>query len=513
MRARRHSVATVTTLAALLPPSRHAASPLRLLNPSHHPHPSPRPAAACLEEQHLTDSHVRAAFDFFDHNQSGQITESDVVQVGVGGWAARVENAGVALHRLPLPAWGCPTSAACCAPQRLHPGYPPPPGSGRTRMQSTPRQLCLPCPCWMAPCDAASLACAPALPPQVLRDVGMDESDAEQLMAAASVSRAPSAAAGSEAAAAARGGGTAPGSGATSRCISYEDFRRMLLNQPAAVITQVGGSGSGRRWWQRHCRQWRWQWHCRQWRWQSSLRGGMACGMAVPGGNAMFETRRAAHASHAWHTHPAGSPCIPLPPHLLQALSRAGSRGPSRPSSAPVSRTSSGPLEPATSLPPAVAASPLLVAALESAAKRSPAAGAAAAAAAGAASPQQPFSASLPPPSPSQGGPARRLRLVPSGEEGPGEGEGGGVLVQLVQRDCCRPAGAVPAVRMPRAHAPAACPSRRPVAAVSSASGLGSSRQADTSSSVAPSHVPPSRAALMCRPRVPPSCALASKRL
>ncbi|PSC72461.1 calcium-dependent kinase 1 [Micractinium conductrix] len=109
--------------------------------------------AACLEEQHLTDSHVRAAFDFFDHNQSGQITESDVVQV--------------------------------------------------------------------------------------LRDVGMDESDAEQLMAAASVSRAPSAAAGSEAAAAARGGGTAPGSGATSRCISYEDFRRMLLNQPAAVITQA----------------------------------------------------------------------------------------------------------------------------------------------------------------------------------------------------------------------------------------------------------------------------------
>jgi hypothetical protein len=37
--------------------------------------------AACLEEQHLTETRVRAAFDFFDHDHAGLITETDVVQV------------------------------------------------------------------------------------------------------------------------------------------------------------------------------------------------------------------------------------------------------------------------------------------------------------------------------------------------------------------------------------------------------------------------------------------------
>lgn len=38
--------------------------------------------AACLEEQHLTETKLRAAFDFFDRDATGRITQSDVVQVG-----------------------------------------------------------------------------------------------------------------------------------------------------------------------------------------------------------------------------------------------------------------------------------------------------------------------------------------------------------------------------------------------------------------------------------------------
>lgn len=43
--------------------------------------------AACLEEQHLTETRVRAAFDFFDHDRSGLITETDVVQVRGRGFS------------------------------------------------------------------------------------------------------------------------------------------------------------------------------------------------------------------------------------------------------------------------------------------------------------------------------------------------------------------------------------------------------------------------------------------
>ncbi|KAL4443603.1 hypothetical protein ABPG75_011340 [Micractinium tetrahymenae] len=90
--------------------------------------------AACLEEQHLTEQHLRAAFDFFDHDGSGDITESDVVQV--------------------------------------------------------------------------------------LKEVGMDASVADELMAAAS-------------------GPLSETSPASSRSISYDDFRRMLVTQPVGIITKA----------------------------------------------------------------------------------------------------------------------------------------------------------------------------------------------------------------------------------------------------------------------------------
>jgi hypothetical protein len=36
--------------------------------------------AACLEEEHLTDTRLRAAFDFFDRDGSGVVTEADMKQ-------------------------------------------------------------------------------------------------------------------------------------------------------------------------------------------------------------------------------------------------------------------------------------------------------------------------------------------------------------------------------------------------------------------------------------------------
>lgn len=51
---------------------------------SHSPTPTPTPCTACLEEQHLTETKLRAAFDFFDHDSSGMITESDVIRVRSG---------------------------------------------------------------------------------------------------------------------------------------------------------------------------------------------------------------------------------------------------------------------------------------------------------------------------------------------------------------------------------------------------------------------------------------------
>lgn len=120
--------------------------------------------AACLEEQHLTETRLRAAFDYFDHDGTGLITEQDVVQV--------------------------------------------------------------------------------------LKDVGLDETiQADDLMAAAGgTSTAPGSAAGSE-----QGSVSADGRGSpslvSSRSISYEDFRRVLLNQPPSIITRALGQpnspGSG----------------------------------------------------------------------------------------------------------------------------------------------------------------------------------------------------------------------------------------------------------------------------
>ncbi|EFN57977.1 hypothetical protein CHLNCDRAFT_20239 [Chlorella variabilis] len=50
--------------------------------------------AACLEEQHLTETKLRAAFEFFDHGRNGAITETDVVQVGGWGWESVVRLGG-----------------------------------------------------------------------------------------------------------------------------------------------------------------------------------------------------------------------------------------------------------------------------------------------------------------------------------------------------------------------------------------------------------------------------------
>lgn len=82
--------------------------------------------------------------------------------------------------------------------------------------------------------------------PQVLKDVGMDASQADELMTAAS--GAPSSAGttprGEGQAGGSSGGGGAAGqagdgSGASSRTISYEDFRRLLLSTPPSIITRV----------------------------------------------------------------------------------------------------------------------------------------------------------------------------------------------------------------------------------------------------------------------------------
>ena len=66
-----------------LPPRKHST----LLPPS-------LPPAACLEEQHLTETKLRAAFEFFDHGRTGAITETDVVQVGGWGWESVVRLGG-----------------------------------------------------------------------------------------------------------------------------------------------------------------------------------------------------------------------------------------------------------------------------------------------------------------------------------------------------------------------------------------------------------------------------------
>lgn len=82
----------------------------------------------------------------------------------------------------------------------------------------------------------------------MLKDVGMDASQADELMTAAS--GAPSSAGttprgegqaggSSGGGGAAGGGGAGNSSGASSRTISYEDFRRLLLSTPPSIITRV----------------------------------------------------------------------------------------------------------------------------------------------------------------------------------------------------------------------------------------------------------------------------------
>ncbi len=127
----------------------------------------------------------------------------------------------------------------------------------------------LPLPCFdtillsTRPFHPAALLLHLSLTPQVLKDVGMDASQADELMAAAS--GAPSSAgttprgdggtgasgggtAGSSAAGsgAADGGSAADSSAASSRTISFEDFRRLLLSTPPSIITKVNREGAWR---------------------------------------------------------------------------------------------------------------------------------------------------------------------------------------------------------------------------------------------------------------------------
>jgi hypothetical protein len=72
------------------------------------------------------------------------------------------------------------------------------------------------------------------LPLQVLTEVGMDAGQADELLAAA----AGGDGAGSTASAPSEEGSPTTG-GASSRSVSYEDFRRMLLSQPPSMVTKV----------------------------------------------------------------------------------------------------------------------------------------------------------------------------------------------------------------------------------------------------------------------------------
>lgn len=73
----------------------------------------PPTAAACLEEQHLTETKLRAAFEFFDRDATGRITQSDVVQVRAG------RGAYMRLCQ-PLPIHCLPTHKLCAACLALH---------------------------------------------------------------------------------------------------------------------------------------------------------------------------------------------------------------------------------------------------------------------------------------------------------------------------------------------------------------------------------------------------------
>lgn len=89
-------------------------------------------AAACLEEQHLTDTKLRAAFEFFDRDATGRITQEDVVQVGAEHLVCRTACraaacAGTVPAPVPAPVLRCLSChlmccAACCA--RLPAGCP-----------------------------------------------------------------------------------------------------------------------------------------------------------------------------------------------------------------------------------------------------------------------------------------------------------------------------------------------------------------------------------------------------
>lgn len=86
---------------------------------------------------------------------------------------------------------------------------------------------------WLRPLPHISPACGAALPcrhlpcSQVLKEVGMDAAQADELWGAASGGSSP-------------GGSDRASSPPSSRSLSYEDFRRVLLNQPPGIVTKVG---------------------------------------------------------------------------------------------------------------------------------------------------------------------------------------------------------------------------------------------------------------------------------
>ncbi len=150
--------------------------------------------AACLDERQLTERHLRAAFDYFDRDQSGTITESDIVQVGAAGVAS-------------LEAGGAAGPLVCQAAQ--------------VRSDSVHS-------CWHLP--RVKWLCLPPADPdvmapsccfwQVLEEMGMDASTANELLATVS-------------------GASTGASSSSSRSISYEDFRRMLVAPPKVVVTKA----------------------------------------------------------------------------------------------------------------------------------------------------------------------------------------------------------------------------------------------------------------------------------